>query len=246
MGIICNRCGKQIEGEGVAFCPYCGQKLTAEAAPVQRPEEEKWIREARAAISYPERKKILLEGLKACPDSREISWELLFVGEEAPKKGWGIDFSIIQSWVLEIYRDPKAFSEAKRDQMRSQLFDSPKLTGNDRRIAAIRAAGCRCGGIADDLRPAGRTLIQFHAFVFGIPCFIRSIVCIKMSCSGGFRLRLHGFKRSLFRLLKILLIIVLNAFRCMRLPAVIALQHSAGAVIAQRCHTIRTLIICNL
>ena len=128
MGIICNRCGKQIEGEGAAFCPYCGHKLPAEETSGLNPEEEKWIREARAAISYPERKKILLKGLKACPDSREISWELLFVGEEPPKKGWGIDFSIIQCWVLEIYRDPKAFSEAKRDQMRSQLFDSPKLT----------------------------------------------------------------------------------------------------------------------
>ncbi len=130
MSMICGRCGKTTEGEGVAFCPYCGAKLaTEQAADIRNEEAEKWVREALATTSYPERKKILLEGQKACPDSREIAWELLFIGEEPPKKGWGIDFSIIQCWVLEIYRDPKAFKEAKRDEMRAQLFDSPKLTG---------------------------------------------------------------------------------------------------------------------
>ena len=130
MSMLCRQCGKTIDGEGVAFCPYCGAKLETElAAEIRNEEAEKWVREALAVTSYPERRKILLEGLKACPDSREIAWELLFVGEEAPKKGWAIDFSIIKSWVLEIYRDPKAFTEVKRNQMRAQLFESPKLTG---------------------------------------------------------------------------------------------------------------------
>ncbi len=130
MNRTCNQCGKTIDGEGIAFCPYCGAKLAAEpAAEIRNEEGEKWVRKALASTSYPERKKILLEGLKACPDSREIAWELLFVGEEPQKKGWGIDFSIIQCWVLEIYRDPKAFRDAKRDQMRAQLFDAPRLTG---------------------------------------------------------------------------------------------------------------------
>ena len=130
MSMLCNQCGKTFYGEGIAFCPYCGAKLAMEPAAENRNEEaEKWVREALAATSYPDRKKILLEGLKACPDSREIAWELLFIGEEPPKKGWGIDFSVIQCWVLEIYRDPKAFRDAKRDEMRAQLFDSPRLNG---------------------------------------------------------------------------------------------------------------------
>ena len=130
MSMLCNQCGKTIEGEGIAFCPYCGAKLAAEPAKEIRNEEaEKWVRKALAVTSYPERREILLKGLEACPDSREIAWELLFVGEEPQKKGWGIDFSIIQCWVLEIYRDPKAFSDTKRDQMREQLFDAPRLTG---------------------------------------------------------------------------------------------------------------------
>ena len=128
MNRICNQCGKTIEGEGMAFCPYCGAKLEAAQPSAPRSEEgEKWVRKALAVSSYPERKKILLEGQKACPDSLEIAWEMLFVGENPPKKGWGIDFSIIKSWILEIYWQPKQFSAEKKDRMRSKLFDDPEL-----------------------------------------------------------------------------------------------------------------------
>ena len=127
MNMTCNQCGKKIEGEGIAFCPYCGAKLTAGENGPRNEETEKWIRKALGVNSYPERKKILQEGLKACPDSREIEWEMLFIGEE-PKKGkWGIDFSIIKSWILEIYFKPEEFNEEKKDWMRAQLFDAPQL-----------------------------------------------------------------------------------------------------------------------
>ena len=129
MAVFCQKCGKAINGEDVAFCPYCGTKLiTAESAQEPRDEEaEKWIRKAMEVKSYPERKKILLKGLEACPDSREIAWELLFVGEEVKQRGGFMDFSIIKCWVLEIYRTPKDFSEEKKDRMRAQLFDAPEL-----------------------------------------------------------------------------------------------------------------------
>ena len=113
----------------MVFCPYCGAKLTA-AENSQEPvneEAEKWIRKALSVNSYPERKKILQKGLEACPDSREIAWEMLFVGEEPEKRMWGIDFSIIKCWVLEIYYKPKEFSAEKKDRMRAQLFDAPEL-----------------------------------------------------------------------------------------------------------------------
>ena len=128
MGIICRQCGKMIEGEGLAFCPYCGAKLAAETPAVPRNEEaEKWIKKAEAVTSYPEKKKILQKGLEACPDSRDIAWEMLFVGEPGPKKGRTLDFSIIKCWILEIYRKPGEFSAEKRDSMRAQLFDAPEL-----------------------------------------------------------------------------------------------------------------------
>ncbi len=128
MNRICSQCGKTIEGEDMTFCPYCGTKLETRAVPEERNEEaEKWISRALAVNSYPERKKILLKGLEACPDSREIQWELLFIGEPETKRKRQVDFSIIKSWILEIYRSPGDFSAEKRDRMRSQLFDTPEL-----------------------------------------------------------------------------------------------------------------------
>ena len=130
MNKSCSSCGKQIGGEGIAFCPYCGAKLTDGTVPETRDTEaEKWITKALSAASYPERKKILLKGLEACHDSREIEWELLFIGEPDKRKVWsnGIDYSIIKSWILEIYRTPDGFPEEKRERMHTQLFDAPEL-----------------------------------------------------------------------------------------------------------------------
>lgn len=130
MSTICGKCRKTVETEGVSFCPYCGEKLDgAREYPEARNEEaEKWIEKAMAVASFPERKKILLKGLKACPGAREIEWEMLFIGEGEPKKkGRFIDFSIIQCWALEIYRKPEDFSGEERDRMRGRLFESPRL-----------------------------------------------------------------------------------------------------------------------
>ena len=128
MSMICSQCGKTIEGEGMAFCPYCGAKLTGAAVPESRDEEaEKWICKALSVNSYPERKKILTKGLEACPDSREIRWELLFIGEPETKRTRDIDFSVIKCWVLEMYRNPRNFTDDKKDRMRAQFFDAPEL-----------------------------------------------------------------------------------------------------------------------
>lgn len=128
MSMKCGECGKTIEGEGIAFCPYCGAKLEIGSTAEPRNEEaEKWIRKAMSVNSYPERKKILRKGLEACPGSREIEWELLFIGEEEKKKGRVFDFSIIKCWALEFYRKPQDFSEEKKDKMRSGLFDDPEV-----------------------------------------------------------------------------------------------------------------------
>ena len=127
MSMKCAQCGKTIEGEEMAFCPYCGTKLETKQEEPRNEEAEKWIRKAKAVASYPERKKILEKGLKACPGSREIEWELLFIGEEEKKHGRVFDFSIIKCWALEFYRRPQDFSGEKKDKMRSCLFDAPEL-----------------------------------------------------------------------------------------------------------------------
>ena len=129
--IQCPGCGAEIKADGKTVsmgCPYCGAKLTGAAVPESRNEEaEKWIRKALSVNSYPERKKILTKGLEACPDSREIRWELLFIGEPETKRTRDIDFSIIKCWVLEMYRNPRNFTDDKKDRMRAQFFDAPEL-----------------------------------------------------------------------------------------------------------------------
>ncbi len=130
MSMICTQCGKTIEEEQAAFCPFCGTKIIPAGTRKAQadPEAEGWIRKALAETAYPARKKILLQGLAACPDSREIRWELLFIGEETTeKRRRAMYFSIIRNWVLEIYRKPEIFSEKERDAMRAKLFDAPEL-----------------------------------------------------------------------------------------------------------------------
>lgn len=91
-------------------------------------EAERWISRALKTVSLPERKKILEEAKAACPDSFEIDWELLFIGspEFAPAKGYA-DFSMLKSWLLQIYRIPEAFSEETADAMRHELFEGARL-----------------------------------------------------------------------------------------------------------------------
>ena len=126
--MTCIKCGKEITGEGIAFCPYCGAKLeTAEKKPVSK-EAEEWVQKALKVTSLPERKKILEQAKAACPDAPEIDWELLFIGTPDPKPARGkLDFSIIKSWLLQIYRKPGDFSRERRDAMRRELFEGEQL-----------------------------------------------------------------------------------------------------------------------
>ena len=121
-----------------------------------------------------------------------------------------------------------------------------ELSGNDRRIAAIRAAGSRSGRITDQLRPAGRALVDLHPLLFGIPNFIRTVISIVMAGSCGSSFCSNRVNGGLFGLLQLVMIILFNALRRMCFAAVIAFQHPAGAVVAQRSHAIWALIVCNL
>lgn len=112
----------------MSFCPYCGAKLgTENERPVSK-EAEEWIQKALKVTSLPERKKILEQAKAACPDAPEIDWELLFIGTPDPKPARGkLDFSIIKSWLLQIYRKPGDFTREKRDAMRRDLFEGEQL-----------------------------------------------------------------------------------------------------------------------
>ena len=112
----------------MAFCPYCGTRIVATEEKPDSQEAAAWIQKAFTVSSLPERKKILEQAKKACPDAPEIDWELLFIGTPDPKPPRGkIDFSIIKSWLLQIYRTPGDFSPEKRDAMRNELVAGSQL-----------------------------------------------------------------------------------------------------------------------
>ena len=126
--MICRQCGKEIQGEGMAFCPYCGVRIAETAEGNVSEAAVVWLEKALKVRSLPERKKILEEAKKACPGEPAIDWELLFIGTPDPKPKRGVmDFSIIKSWVLQMYRTPGDFSAERKDAMRRELFDSPQL-----------------------------------------------------------------------------------------------------------------------
>ena len=126
--MICNKCGKEIQGEEIAFCPYCGTRLNMAEKPQISKTAEKWVDRAMKTTSLPERKKILEEAQRVCPDDPAIEWELLFIGTPDPKPARGkMDFSIIKSWLLQIYRKPGDFTAEKRNAMRKELFEGEQL-----------------------------------------------------------------------------------------------------------------------
>ena len=126
--MTCRQCGREAAGEGIAFCPYCGAKIVAAENGQTSAEAEKWVRKALKIASLPERKKLLDQAKQACPDAPEIDWELLFIGTPNPKPKRGrMDFSIIKSWLLQIYRNPGEFSAEERNAMRHELFEGEKL-----------------------------------------------------------------------------------------------------------------------
>ena len=121
----CIRCGRQFEGEGMRFCPFCGAEQREEKP--EHPDAAKWVEKALAVKNLKEREKVLLQAREACPDCLSIEWELLFIGHPRKPPRGKMDFSIIKSYLLEIYRKPGDFSPERLDEMRRELFDDPQL-----------------------------------------------------------------------------------------------------------------------
>lgn len=131
MGMHCRRCGRKLADEGMKFCPWCGSQVSdpGKEEPAADPRMKEWIRKALAETGLPKRKRILEKAKEEFPDAPEIDWELLFIGHENPKPRRGqIDYSIIKSSLLNIYRAPGDFSPEERERMRKELFEDPQLT----------------------------------------------------------------------------------------------------------------------
>ena len=130
MSLQCNRCGRELADENISFCPYCGTRIRkAEGEdPAPDPCAVEWVRKALKQTALPKRKQILEQAIAECPGSPEIEWELLFVGHPDPRPKRGrLDYSIIKSSLLNLYRNPDEFTPEEQDRMRTELFHDPLL-----------------------------------------------------------------------------------------------------------------------
>lgn len=117
--ITCPQCHKVInEQQQAAFCPFCGEKLSVSGLDLS----------AVRAESNPVKKHELLEALQAeHPDNLDIAEEILHLGRLYERGKRGVDFSIIKSYLLNVYLEPDQFKKEKGEAMRREIFHHPDL-----------------------------------------------------------------------------------------------------------------------
>ncbi|MCE5344464.1 MAG: zinc ribbon domain-containing protein [Eubacteriales bacterium] len=125
---LCPHCGRRITiDNGAAFCPYCGGALTT-LPPDSEDDAVKALLTSADAQTDPRKKHdLLLQAQAEHPGSLAIAEELLFLGHLYERNRHTLDFSVIKSYLLNLYLEPETISAEKRDAMRRELFDHPDL-----------------------------------------------------------------------------------------------------------------------
>lgn len=129
-GANCPHCGKSLEAlSGAAFCPYCGGAVSGAKGAAERESDATRALLRKVAETTDPRKKheLLLEAERESPDSLGVAQELLFLGRLYERGGKNVDFSIIKCFLLMRYLEPEQFTEARKDELREELFAHPQL-----------------------------------------------------------------------------------------------------------------------
>lgn len=118
--ITCPKCHKTVSAaESAAFCPFCGERLQA-AGGVDL--------SAVRAERNPVKKHAMLEALKQThPDNLEVAEEILYLGRLYDRGKRGVDFSIIKSYMLNVYLEPETLKKNQREVLRREIFTHPDL-----------------------------------------------------------------------------------------------------------------------
>lgn len=123
---LCPRCGKSLNPEtGASFCPFCGAPLTA-----PEPEDDAvqaLLKQAAAQSDPVKRHDLLIRAQEQYPRSLAIAEELLLLGRLYQRNPRKLDFSVIKSWLLNLYLEPRTFTPEQQAAMRSELFHHPDL-----------------------------------------------------------------------------------------------------------------------
>ena len=124
----CPKCGRTLTVEnGAAFCPFCGGALKPVDAPDRSPEVQALLKRAGAETDPVKRHKLLSEAQAIAPDDLTVNEELLFLGRLHERDHKSLDFSVIKSYLLQLYLTPNTFDQAKSAAMREELFSHPQL-----------------------------------------------------------------------------------------------------------------------
>ena len=126
--LLCPQCGRTLDAQtGAAFCPFCGGSL-AKASSTQEDEAVRAVIAQVEALDSPVKKyELLHQAQQKYPDSLALAEELLFLGRLHERNARMLDFSVIKSYLLNIYLEPEDIAPAKIDAMRAELFNYPDL-----------------------------------------------------------------------------------------------------------------------
>lgn len=167
---VCPACGKTAQVESAAFCPFCGAALSV---PAKVDESVRACLDKVSKQSDPKKKhELLLKAREEHPDSLEIEQELLFLGRLYERNPKTLDFSVIKCYLLNLYLEPKDFSEDKRDEMRRELFHHPQLE--------------RCQALAPDADMFTRNYLErlsrefIDLFLLGSNAYMHSVFGFRM------------------------------------------------------------------
>lgn len=125
---ICPHCSREIEQQAALFCPFCGSSVSdtvlREGEP---PEVKERLRALEDMNDLRKKHRLLLELEKEYPQSLLIAQEILMLGRLYERDKQAADFSIIKSYLLQLYLTPNQFKQDKQDAMREELFAHPQL-----------------------------------------------------------------------------------------------------------------------
>ena len=124
----CPHCGHVlVTGAGASFCQFCGGALVkAQPAPMDAA-LQKFLQQAESESDPKKKHEILTRAQAAYPDSLAVAEELLYMGRLYERSARQLDFSVIKSYLLNLYLEPDAITPAKQAEMRRELFDYADL-----------------------------------------------------------------------------------------------------------------------
>lgn len=122
----CKNCGFVPEKADFLFCPRCGAKLDAAAAPA----DEALMQKLNAVLQKQDIAGVhsgLLALREEYPKNLEVEKQLLLCGDPEAHPRRRNPYRAIRCYLLQMYLEPGEFSDEEKDEMRRELFHHPQL-----------------------------------------------------------------------------------------------------------------------